>query len=109
MGSFYLDVPCADVQLPAYRGPVIYNSQVFLHVLKQVYKTEKLAPPSSLAELQSAYQTLFQRAKSLPYWQNLWTTGQWKVVAIGGLEVYGIFKIGEILGRRSLVGYKLDE
>lgn len=26
-----------------------------------------------------------------------------------GLEAYGIFKIGEIIGRRNLVGYKLEE
>jgi F-type H+-transporting ATPase subunit g len=26
-----------------------------------------------------------------------------------GLEAYGIFKIGEIIGRRNLVGYKLKE
>lgn len=26
-----------------------------------------------------------------------------------GLEAYGIFKIGEIIGRRNLVGYKLQE
>jgi len=92
----------------AYRGPVVYNTQVFLQVLKQVYKAEKLAPPTSLAEIQSAYRTLFNRAKDTKYWQDLYVTGQWKKVAIGGLEVYGIFKIGEIIGRRSLVGYKLD-
>jgi len=92
----------------AYRGPVIYNSQVLLNVFKQVYRTEKMAPPTSLHEIQSAYKTLFDRAKSMPYWQDLWTSGQWKTVAIGGLEIYGIFKIGEIIGRRSIVGYKLD-
>ncbi|KIO28376.1 hypothetical protein M407DRAFT_243045 [Tulasnella calospora MUT 4182] len=94
--------------LQSYRGPVVYNSQVVLQVLKQVYRAEKLAPPKSLAEVQSAYKTLFENAKNLKYWQDLWASGLWKKVAIGGLEVYGIFKIGEIIGRRSLIGYKLD-
>ncbi|KAG8980211.1 hypothetical protein FRB90_007750 [Tulasnella sp. 427] len=97
----------AEHYIQAYRGPVVYNSQVFLQVLKQVYRAEKLAPPN-LAEVQSAYKTLFDNAKSLKYWQDLWASGLWKKVAVGGLEVYGIFKIGEILGRRSLVGYSLD-
>ncbi len=94
--------------LPAYREPITYNSQVFLNVLKTVYKRENLAPPTSLPQITSAYRTLFDRAKSIPYWQDLYRTGEYKKVAVGAVEVYGIFKIGEILGRRSLVGYKLD-
>lgn len=93
---------------PAYREPITYNSQVFINVLKTVYKRENLAPPSSLDQITSAYRTLFDRAKSLPYWQNLYRTGEYKKVAVGAAEVYGIFKIGEILGRRSLVGYKVE-
>ncbi|KAG8895900.1 hypothetical protein FRB99_000286 [Tulasnella sp. 403] len=92
----------------SYRGPLIYNTRVLGHVFKQVYKAEKLAPPSSFAEIQSAYQTLFNRAKDISYWRNLYSTGEWKKVAIGGLEVYGIFKLGEIIGRRSLIGYKVE-
>ncbi|KAG8935366.1 hypothetical protein FRC03_005271 [Tulasnella sp. 419] len=93
--------------LGSYRQPLVYNSQVFVQLLKQVYKAERLSPPS-LAEVQSAYQTLFKRAIDKTYWQDLISTGQWKKVAVGGLEVYGIFKVGEIIGRRNLVGYKLD-
>jgi hypothetical protein len=28
---------------------------------------------------------------------------------IQGLEAYGIFKLGEIIGRRNLVGYKIRD
>jgi len=92
----------------AYREPITYNSQVFLHLLKTVYKRENLAPPTSLHQITSAYRTLFDRARSVPYWQELYKTGEYKKVAVGALEVYGIFKIGEIIGRRSLIGYNVD-
>ena len=91
-----------------YRQPIVYNSQVALALLKHVYRAERLAPPSSFAQIKSAYNTLYNRAKDVKYWKDLVATGGWKKVAIGGLEVYGIFKIGEIVGRRSLVGYDLE-
>jgi len=92
----------------AYREPIQYNSQVFLNLLKTVYKRENLAPPTSLHQITSAYRTMFDRAKSLPYWQDLYSSGEYKRVAIGAAEVYGIFKIGEIIGRRSLIGYNVE-
>ncbi|KAG9013871.1 hypothetical protein FRB93_000252 [Tulasnella sp. JGI-2019a] len=92
----------------AYREPIQYNSQVFLHLLKTVYKRENLAPPTSLHQVTSAYRTMFDRAKSLPYWQDLYASGEYKKVAISAAEVYGIFKLGEIVGRRSLIGYNVE-
>ncbi|KAJ9102939.1 hypothetical protein QFC19_004495 [Naganishia cerealis] len=32
-----------------------------------------------------------------------------RLLSFNGLEAYGIFKVGEIIGRRNLVGYKLEE
>jgi F-type H+-transporting ATPase subunit g len=81
---------------------------VALALLKQVYRAERLAPPTSFAQVRSAYTTLWGRAKDINYWRDLFATGGWKKVAVGGLEVYGIFKIGEIIGKRSLVGYDVE-
>ncbi|KZS92568.1 hypothetical protein SISNIDRAFT_412381 [Sistotremastrum niveocremeum HHB9708] len=92
----------------SYRQPLLYNLSVARELLKQVYLAERLQPPTSLSTIQSAYSTLWSRARSLGYWQEIARSGEWARVAVYGVEAYGIFKIGEILGRRSLVGYKLD-
>lgn len=36
-------------------------------------------------------------------------SGEWKKYGIYAIEAYGIMKIGEMIGRRHIVGYKLDE
>jgi len=92
----------------SYREPLLYNISVARELFKQIYIAERLQPPTSLSTIQSAYSTLFSRARSPAYWREIISSGEWTKVAIYGLEAYGVFKIGEILGRRSLVGYKLD-
>ncbi|EJD06755.1 uncharacterized protein FOMMEDRAFT_117677 [Fomitiporia mediterranea MF3/22] len=97
----------AGSMLGSYREPIVYNLQVGRELVKQVYIAERLQPPS-MSTFQSVYQTLWQRTTNLNYWRELARTGEYKRVGIYALEAYGIFKIGEILGRRHLVGYKLD-
>jgi len=94
--------------LGSYRQPLFYNLTVARDLLKQVYVAEKLAPPTSFSTWQSAYQTMFNRAKDVNYWQELLRSGAWAKVGIYALEAYGIFKIGEMVGRRSVVGYSLN-
>ncbi|KAL0571462.1 hypothetical protein V5O48_010497 [Marasmius crinis-equi] len=93
--------------LGAYRQPITYNLSVARELVKLVYRAEGLQPPTSVETIRSAYQTLWSRASSPEYWRNAISSGDIARVGIYALEAYGIFKIGEILGRRSLVGYNL--
>lgn len=81
----------------AYADPIIYNLKVVGHVAKQVYIAESLAPPKSLSTIVDAYKTFYSRAINKDYYQRLLKTGEWKKVAIYGLEAYGIFTIGEMV------------
>ncbi|KZO91111.1 hypothetical protein CALVIDRAFT_489552 [Calocera viscosa TUFC12733] len=95
--------------LGSYREPLFYNLAVARELAKQVYVAERLAPPMSAATWQSAYSTLFNRAKDLNYWREVLRSGAWARIGVYALEAYGIFKVGEIVGRRSIVGYTLNE
>ncbi|KAH0833374.1 mitochondrial ATP synthase g subunit-domain-containing protein [Lanmaoa asiatica] len=93
--------------LGSYRQPLIYNAEVARELLKQIYIAERLQPPTSLATITDAYSVLWGRAKNPQYWRDLLTTGEWAPVALYAVEAYAIFKVGEIIGRRHLIGYKL--
>jgi len=92
----------------SYREPLMYDLAVARELLKQIYVAEKLAPPTSFAEIRSAYSTIFERARHVSFWRDMLQTGEWIKLGIYGLEAYGIYKIGEMIGRRSIVGYKLE-
>lgn len=87
----------------AYRQPLIYNAEVARELLKQIYITERLQPPSSFATITDAYSVLWSRAKNPQYWRDLLTTGEWARVAVYAVEAYTIFKVGRFcpLFRRS--------
>lgn len=91
--------------LGSYREPLLYNLSVGRELLKQVYIAEGLRPPASLPTITSAYATLWSRATNPAYWREIMRSGEWQRVGVYALEAYGIFKIGEIIGRRQLVGY----
>ncbi|KAL1405088.1 hypothetical protein Q8F55_008711 [Vanrija albida] len=95
--------------LGAYRAPLTYNWNVFTSLVRQVYKAEKLAPPTHLSQWATAYANIWARASSPAWWRSALESGEWAKVAIAAVEAYGIFKIGEIIGRRHLVGYKIKE
>ncbi|KAL5526663.1 hypothetical protein ACEPAF_8388 [Sanghuangporus sanghuang] len=93
--------------LGSYREPLLYNLQVGRELVKQVYIAERLQPPP-WSTFMNVYKTLWQRAINPSYWRELLRTGEYKRVGIYALEAYGIFKVGEIIGRRHVIGYKLD-
>ncbi|KAK8865683.1 hypothetical protein IAR55_000828 [Kwoniella newhampshirensis] len=95
--------------LGAYREPVVYNAKVVSSLAKQVYKAEKLAPPLELSTWARAYSQIYSRAANVGFWKETLRTGAWAGLGVAALEAYGIFSIGEIIGRRHLVGYKLKE
>ncbi|KIK50480.1 hypothetical protein GYMLUDRAFT_252940 [Collybiopsis luxurians FD-317 M1] len=68
--------------LGSYQQPVLYNLTASREIVKHVYRAEGLSS-SSVETVRST-------------------------IRIYSLEAYGIFKIGEIVRRRSIVGYKLD-
>ncbi|KAJ7170940.1 mitochondrial ATP synthase g subunit-domain-containing protein [Mycena crocata] len=88
------------------KNSFLYNFAVFREVVKQVYRAE-LQPPKDAATIRTAYETLYKRATDPAYWRTIIQTGEIARVGVYAVEAYGIFKIGEILGRRKLVGYPL--
>lgn len=81
----------------------MYNLSVAREVLKQVYVAERLAPPSSFAEVKTAYSTIFQQAIDVGKLRELLRSGTWAKVGIYGLEAYGIFKVCVLLGVAGVV------
>ena len=87
----------------------LYALKVGQQVALRVYEKEKMSPPStnelsqSVTALQSVFKAAFKMAKSkqLPNAEQLKSTGR------VGLELVGFFTIGEIIGRRNLIGYKI--
>jgi len=75
--------------------------------------------PSSITNLSLAFpsptpvgrvdQHFVRQAPHLGFWQKLYESGEYKRWILYGVEAYGIFSIGEMLGRRHVVGYELDE
>ncbi|BGP54470.1 hypothetical protein JCM8202_001548 [Rhodotorula sphaerocarpa] len=94
--------------LGSYKEPVFYNAAVAREVAKQVYVAEKLTPPS-FAEASYTFRQFARDAPHVSFWRKLYESGEYKRWLIYAVEAYGIFKIGEMIGRRHVVGYKLDE
>lgn len=89
----------------------IYWSKVTGELAKQVYLKEKLTPPS-IADFQTVYQNLYKQALEL-------TTKPQQVLAFAKglnknsllnygaifIQIVGLFSLGEVIGRRQIVGY----
>ncbi|KAK2464144.1 hypothetical protein APHAL10511_003837 [Amanita phalloides] len=93
--------------LGSYKQPLFYNFAVARELVKQVYRAERLSPPS-LHTVQTAYSTLVSRAVSPAFWSEAVVSGEILRIVVYGLEAYGIFKIGEMIGRRSWIGYNIQ-
>ncbi|KAE9402943.1 hypothetical protein BT96DRAFT_879168 [Gymnopus androsaceus JB14] len=98
----------AGKYLATYKQPILYNFAVFREIGKQIYRAEGLAPPTSIDAIQSAYRTMWANAISKEFWQKAVSSGDIARLGIYAVEAYGIFKIGEMVGRRSVVGYTLE-
>ncbi|WFD30836.1 hypothetical protein MSPP1_001860 [Malassezia sp. CBS 17886] len=109
--SYATDAPAPSalerVQRMATAEPLVYNLRVAGSVAKQVYIAERLAPPTSFGQIASAYRTIIDCVATPSWWTQTMTSGQWRKVAVYGIEAVGIFSIGEMIGKRSIVGYKL--
>ncbi|KAE8220670.1 hypothetical protein CF319_g5840 [Tilletia indica] len=87
---------------------VTYNLRTVGALAKQVYVAERLAPPTSTESILSAYKSIWAFASNPAQWTRLVQNGDWKKVGIYSVEALGIFTIGEMIGRRSIVGYSLN-
>lgn len=66
-----------------YQEPLVYNARTVSSLLRQVYQTERLAPPLNIGTWASAYGQLLARGTNINFWREAVTNGQWAVVAIG--------------------------
>ncbi|KTW25586.1 hypothetical protein T552_03447 [Pneumocystis carinii B80] len=87
-----------------YRVSLEYNVQVAKELIKQVWIQERLRPPS-VAEIKYTYREI-PKYTNISYFYSL-SQKEWIQLGIFSLQVYGFFKIGEIIGRRHIVGYKI--
>lgn len=98
------------------KDTTVYWSKVIAELGKQVYLKEGFAPPST-TQIQQVYESLYKQALGLvktspsQLTKNLQTsiTGINKafVYKYGsyGVQLLGLFSLGEIIGRRQIVGY----
>ncbi|KAG7821811.1 hypothetical protein KL928_000286 [Ogataea angusta] len=93
----------------------ITKAQVTVEVSKQIYIREGLAPPS-VAEIQQVYQGLYKKALEFASQPKTSADGLVKVakslskdeyLRFGAyfIQIVGLFSLGEIIGRRQIVGY----
>ena len=62
-------------------------------VLQHVYTAERLQPPTSFGAVLGTYGTLWGRARSVAYWRQVVTSGEWARLGVYAVEAYGIFKV----------------
>lgn len=91
----------------------IYWAKVTGELGKQIYLKEGFAPPS-VSQFQSVYQNLFNSLKSLALKpqkaidaaESITKTDALRYTAYG-VQVLGLFTLGEVIGRRNVIGYKV--
>ncbi|KAF9992003.1 ATP synthase subunit G atp20 [Entomortierella chlamydospora] len=87
-------------------GPIVYNAKVAGQIAKQVYIREGMAPPSG-AQIEAAKDAtlkFIKSARSANTWKNI-SKDQYLKAGLVAAEAYTFFLIGEIIGRRNIVGY----
>lgn len=95
-----------------YANCALYWGKVAAEVGKTVYKKEGLAPPSQ-AQFRQVYDSLLKLAKSPAEQRRVLGSVQKLLLnkenatkgAVFAVHVLGFFSVGEIIGRRKLVGY----
>jgi len=91
--------------------PTIYYSKVAFEVSKIVFRGQKMTPPD-LDTFKSSFKLLLNLAILNAFARNAIqsvrsaNTKDLAFVGVLGAEVLGFFTIGEIIGRRKLVGYR---
>jgi len=60
-----------------------------------------------MSAIQSAYASIWSQVNSAAALRGVFQSGEVGKIGIYGLQAYGIFKIGEMVGRRNVIGYDL--
>jgi len=97
---------------PRVTQPVVYWGRVGAALGREVWMKEKMSPPS-LQQAQQSMQSMWRSVlqikpgQAVQAVQNM--SGE-KVAGYGlvGLQVLGFFSIGEMIGRRHIVGYSIS-
>ncbi|KAI9271363.1 mitochondrial ATP synthase g subunit-domain-containing protein [Sporodiniella umbellata] len=100
-------VGCAQAylnKLIAFQKPAVYNTKVAIEIAKHVYKKEGMAFPTG-AQFTEAQQTL-QNSLNLKTLKNLSFADAAKAGVVFA-EIYTFFLLGEIIGRKNLIGYNV--
>jgi len=98
---------------PTYTKPILYWTRVTGEISKEVWYKEKLAPPS-IEQFQRVYSDLlksvyaFNTQTLLNIVNNIDSKSTSSFLLIA-LQVIAFFTVGEIIGRRHLIGYKVAE
>ncbi|BFZ54934.1 hypothetical protein PYCC9005_001971 [Savitreella phatthalungensis] len=93
-------------RLGGLQEPIVYWSKVVGQLAKQVYMKEGMSPPSG-SQVEQVYKQLFNAAKSgnfVEQARNVKTSSLLKLAA-DGIVIYGFYTVGEMIGRRHVVGY----
>lgn len=105
-------VNCAITKSTQLANCAVYWGKVGAELGKQVYKAEGLAPPTQ-QQFQQVYQSALKFIKS-PEQQKKFleqaaafkpSTRCAAKVSIYGIQLAAFFSVGEIIGRRQIVGY----
>ncbi|CAG8448480.1 2241_t:CDS:2 [Acaulospora morrowiae] len=83
------------------RKPIVYNAKVLKELAKEVYIKENLRPPNQ-SQISEAWEAL--KSLKWSYIKNA-SVKDIKIFGVRSLECLGFFAIGEVIGRRSLIGY----
>lgn len=94
-----------------YTTKTFYYSKVVGELSKQVYLKEGLQPPA-ISDFQSVYTKLYKQAldlalkprQSLSLFKNIQKDSVLKYGAYG-VQLAGLYSLGEVIGRRKVVGY----
>ncbi|CAG8510031.1 5020_t:CDS:2, partial [Acaulospora colombiana] len=88
-------------KIAGFQKPIVYNARVLKEIAKEVYVKENLRPPSA-AQISEVWEGL----KSIrPSDINKLSSDDIKTIGVRSLECLGFFIIGEVIGRRGLIGY----
>ena len=90
------------------QDPTIYRFKVFTEATKEWWRREKLGPPSldQWPEARSVFNQLYADIMSGAF-RNYTGKDVFNGAKLGA-EVVGFFLVGEMIGRRSLIGYKTE-
>ncbi|RUS22782.1 hypothetical protein BC937DRAFT_86989 [Endogone sp. FLAS-F59071] len=98
-----LPPPPTPPQLLALQRPIVYNAKVAAEIAKQVYVKEGMAFPTGkqLAETRNAIESI-----NLDGFKKL-KLGDFAKGSVIAAEAFAFFLVGEMIGRRNLVGYNV--